>query len=80
MDGRRRYTLLLSPAFLGLLDHAFFRYPFACMEDLVNASSSDDHGARVSAADMNSFLKKIAKEHTHAKAADDLKKGNCAIT
>ena len=74
-DGGQQPTPLLSPAFLGLVDHAFFRCPFASMEDLVTAASSDAPGAGVSEADINGFLDLMAKDHTHKNAAADLKKG-----
>ncbi len=38
---------LLSPAFLGLVNHALFRCPFATHQELVTASSSDASGAGV---------------------------------
>ena len=74
-DGGQQPTPLLSPAFLGLVDHAFFSCPFASMEDLVTAASSDAPGAGVSEADINGFLDLMAKDHTHKNAAADLKKG-----
>ena len=74
-DGGQQPTPLLSPAFLGLVDHAFFRCPFASVEDLVTAASSDAPGAGVSEADINGFLDLMAKDHTHKNAAADLKKG-----
>ena len=74
-DGGQQPTPLLSPAFLGLVDHAFFRCPFASMEGLVTAASSDAPGAGVSEADINGFLDLMAKDHTHKNAAADLKKG-----
>lgn len=77
MDGRKRDVPLLSPAFLGLVDHAFFRCPFANMEDLVAASCSDAPGAGISESEINGFLETMAKDHTHARAADDLRKGKC---
>ena len=73
-DGGQQPTPLLSPAFLGLVDHTFC-CPFASMEDLVTADSSDAPGAGVSEADINGFLDLMAKDHTHKNAAGDLKKG-----
>jgi len=57
------------------VDHAFFRCPFASIDDLVTASCSDAPGAGISEADINKFLDSMAEDHTHAKAADDLRKG-----
>ena len=74
-DGGQQPTPLLSPAFLGLVDHAFFRCPFASMEDLVTAASSDAPEAGVSEADINCFLDLMAKDQTHKNAAVDLKRG-----
>ena len=79
MDNGRRDVPLLSPAFLGLVDHAFFRCPFASIEDLIAASSSDTDGAGVSESDINAFLNLMAKDHVHPRAAEDLKKGKCTI-
>lgn len=75
MDGQRRDMPVLSPAFLGLVDHAFFRCPFASIDDLVTASASEAPGAGVSESDINKFLASMAEDHTHAKAADDLRSG-----
>ena len=70
---------LLSPALLGLVDHAFFRpdfrCPFASIDDLVTASGSDVPGAGISESDITKFLDCMAEDHRHAKAADDLRKG-----
>ncbi len=77
VDGRKRDVPLFSPAFLGLVDHAFFRCPFASIDDLVTASSSDAPGAGISESEINGFLETMAKDHTHARAADDLRKGKC---
>lgn len=66
---------VLSPAFLGLVDHAFFRCPFASIDDLVTASASEAPGAGISESDINKFLASMAEDHTHAKAADDLRSG-----
>ena len=79
MDDVRRDVPLLSPAFLGLVDHAFFRCPFASIEDLIAASSSDTDGAGVSESDINAFLNLMAKDHVHPRAAEDLQKGKCTI-
>ena len=53
MDDVRRDKPLLSPEFLGLVDHAFFRCPFASIEDLIAASSSDTDGAGVAESEIN---------------------------
>jgi len=74
-DGGQQPTPLLSPAFLGLVDHAFFRCPFASIDDLVTASGSDVPGAGISESDITKFLDCMAEDHRHAKAADDLRKG-----
>ena len=79
MDNGRRDVHLLSPAFLGLVDHAFFCCPFASIEDLIAASSSDTDGAGVAESEINDFLNLMAKDHVHPKAAEDLKKGKCTI-
>ena len=76
-DGRRRDVPLLSPAFLGLVDHAFFRCPFACIDDLVTASASEAAG--ISESDINKFLTSMAEDHTHAKAAQDLRTGTFTV-
>ena len=68
---------LLSLALLGLVDHTFFRCPFASIEDLIAASSSDAIGAGVSESEINAFLDLMAKDHVHSRAAEDLKKGKC---
>ncbi len=60
---------LLSPAFLGLVYHTFFRCPFASIEDLIAASSSDTDGAGVSNSEINAFLNLMAKDHVHPRAA-----------
>ena len=77
VDDVRRDKPLLSPEFLGLVDHAFFRCPFASIEDLIAASSSDAPGAGVSVSDINCFLELISKDHVHSRAAEDLRKGKC---
>ena len=79
MDAVRRDKPLLSPEFLGLVDHAFFRCPFASIEDLIAASSSDTDGAGVAESEINAFLNLMAKDHVHPKAAEHLRKGKCTI-
>jgi hypothetical protein len=70
-DGVRRDEHLLSPEFLGMVDHAFFRCPFASIEDLTAASSG--HG--VSEKDINGFYELMDKDHRQGRARDDLRKG-----
>ena len=72
MDNGRRDVALLGPAFLGLVDRAFFRCPLASIEDLIAASSSDAVGAGVSESEINGFLDLMAKDHVHSRAAEDL--------
>jgi len=67
----RRDEHLLSPEFLGMVDHAFFRCPFASVEDLTAASSG--HG--VSEKDINGFYELMDKDHRQGRARDDLRKG-----
>jgi len=67
----RRDEHLLSPEFLGMVDHAFFRCPFASIEDLTAASS----GNGVSEKDINGFYELMAKDHRQGRARDDLRKG-----
>jgi hypothetical protein len=69
--GGRRDEHLLSPEFLGMVDHAFFRCPFASIEDLTAASS----GNGVSEKDINAFFELMDKDHRQGKARDDLRKG-----
>ncbi len=52
MDGQKLDIPLLSPEFLGLVDHAFFRCPFASIDRLVSASSSDALGAGISESEI----------------------------
>ena len=68
----RRDEHLLSPEFLGMVDHAFFRCPFASIEDLT-AASSGNHG--VSEKEINGFYELMDKDHRQGKARDDLRKG-----
>jgi hypothetical protein len=70
-SGVRRDEHLLSPEFLGMVDHAFFRCPFASIEDLTAASS----GNGVSEKDINAFFELMDKDHRQGKARDDLRKG-----
>ena len=70
-DGEKRDELLLSPKFLGMVDHAFFRCPFASIEDLTAASS----GNGVSEKEINGFYELMDKDHRQGKARDDLRKG-----
>ena len=79
MDNGRRNVPPLSPAFLGLVNHSFFRCPFASIEDLIAASCSDAVGAGVSESEINGFLDLMAKDHVHSRAAEDLKKGKCSV-
>ena len=67
----RQVEHLLSPEFLGMVDHAFFRCPFASIEDLTAASS----GNGVSEKDINAFFDLMDKDHRHGKARDDLRTG-----
>ena len=69
--GARRDEHLLSPEFLGMVDHAFFRCPFASIEDLTAASS----GNGVSEKDINGFFELMDKDHRQGKARDDLRTG-----
>jgi len=70
-EGERRDEHLLSPEFLGMVDHAFFRCPFASIEDLTAASS----GNGVSEKEINGFYELMDKDHRQGKARDDLRKG-----
>ena len=69
-----RRKALLSPEFLGLVDHAFFRCPFASIDESMT-TWSPRLAQGISEADINNFLGCMAQDHTHAKAADNLKKG-----
>ena len=68
---------MVSPEFLGLVDHAFFRCPFASIDDMSAASSGGDDG--VSETDINGFYQLMAKDHRHGRARDDLRKGKYTI-
>ena len=71
MDGTRR-----ERPFSALHLWAWWTTPSSVVnDDLVAASCSDFAGAGISEADINKFLDFMAEDHTHAKAADDLRKG-----
>ena len=57
--------------------HAFFRCPFASIDDMSAASSGGDNG--VSESDINGFYELMAKDHRHGRARDDLRKGKYTI-
>jgi len=56
------------------VDHAFFRCPFASIDDMSAASSGGDDG--VSESDINGFYELMAKDHRHGPwPSSDLRKG-----